>query len=899
MEAIIGLIVLLILAIPVMSIVAIVKVTNVQKKVAENERRINILSKKLAQQIQKTPAAPKPTEPEPVIETPVVMEPKTVEKPKPIPVETPMPQTIHHPTHQVTPPPIPKPKPKKNIEEALGGKVAGLIGVMILVAGIAFLVGSPGIAWPTPLFKILMGLFFGGILLAAGYFANRTAGGKFVMLSRILTGGGGGLFYFCIFAAYSLYSLCGPWVTTLGLTLSAALLLFLSLVYNSQIVAILGVLGAFITPLLTGGDVDQGIFPLAYIALINLPVMFLGVKKNWQVLYNSATVFTWLYFFFWIARFNTGGWLVPLSALTVYTAEFMTLSLLILMKRNDTERAGINVARIAASTLFLFFNLYLIFNLSNLEPQLTIAFAVVSGAFVLLSRLAWSRLPEFKNETLCFILCGSAAISVLLFEAAPSGTRGLLWCAQATALAWFFRKPAPGKIFFTSILLTLLGGTALSLRMLDDGVIDPRWFNLETLYLLTGAFFAGTTCWILRLHSDSTSIHRGGRILQVGSFAMILVAACTDIFSFSSTDTLPWAAATAAFSAAIWVARKQQPSFIKQTLYFTLGALFCLAVTLHMLLAGLWISLAWGLLGLAAAWLALRVQSKELQNSALIIGFAALLHATLQPITLGAGLVLVNPHTLCGLFTALAIGGQAALYARIPQKATEARTRLLWLTCIGAVLFIATRNLFTALSADTPWPWMLSSIVVLFVGNLVSWMFRHDNTLRKTGTFLVAVLPVKIILLDVLVLWGKGTPPALLSIPLWVQIGMLAEILWFASRIQLKDGAARGWFALTPLLTVIAIISLAIGGLATTWSWAIVSLWWGLAGLSLTLYGFIRKSKLHRHTALLLFAATIGKVLLVDCSVFDAGPRVMIFIVIGLLLLVLSFIYQKVSSKIL
>ena len=34
--------------------------------------------------------------------------------------------------------------------------MAGLIGVMILVAGVAFLVGSPGIVWPTPLFKILM-----------------------------------------------------------------------------------------------------------------------------------------------------------------------------------------------------------------------------------------------------------------------------------------------------------------------------------------------------------------------------------------------------------------------------------------------------------------------------------------------------------------------------------------------------------------------------------------------------------------------------------------------------------------------------------------------------------------------------------------------------------------------
>ena len=67
----------------------------------------------------------------------------------------------------------------------------------------------------------------------------------------------------------------------------------------------------------------------------------------------------------------------------------------------------------------------------------------------------------------------------------------------------------------------------------------------------------------------------------------------------------------------------------------------------------------------------------------------------------------------------------------------------------------------------------------------------------------------------------------------------------------------------------------------------------------MTVFGFARKSKLHRHFALILFAATIGKVLLFDCSVFQAGARVLILIGVGILLLTLSFIYQKVSERLL
>ena len=889
MAALIGAFILFILAIPVLAIIAIVKASDAQKKLAEHETRLNILSQALAKNIRGE--IPKP---QPDLVKPVVM-------PKPVIV----PEKATSTPIQVEPSPVPRPaptsRPKKNLEEALGGKVAGLVGVMILVAGIAFLVGSPGITWPTPLFKILMGLAFGGMLLAAGYVASRTASGKFIQLSRTMTGGGGGLFYFCIFAAYSLYHLCGPLVTALGLTLSAALLLFLSLVYNSQVVATLGILGAFITPLLTGGDVDQGIFPLAYIALINLPVMFLGIKKNWQVLYNSAYAFTLFYFYYWLLNFNTDGWLIPLVASIVYFAEFMTLSLLIIQNRNRQEIAILNLIRMAASSLFLLINFYLIFEGTSRDAWLGACFACTTLLFAGLASLCWKWLSEFKAETLQLILWAILSGALLIFETTTGSLRALLWCAQALGIAWFFRKPAPREIQTSSIFLSILGGLALTLGLLNTRSASPVWFHTETLFLLGGALLASITCWILRHSTSNPSIKGGTQLLQIGSFIGILIAAAQEIFSFGSTDILPWIIATIAFAGATLFYRKRQPKFIEETLHFTLTALLCFAVYLHMQLTGLWISLAWTLLGAATAWLAPKTQSKEIQNSAILIGFAALLHATLQPIQMGANLILVNPHTLCGLFAAAGIGFQAARYNRIEQPgALRNRGRALWIICIGAVLAISTRNLFTALSPDLPLPWLLSSIVILFTGNSVNWMLKTDPVLQRFGHLLVAIIPLKILLLDVGVPWlALDITPSLTSVILWVQLGMLAEILWFACRIKIRSTALLSYYSLAPLIGLIALVSLAIGTSGIAWSWAIVSLWLGLSGLALTLFGFARKSKLHRHFALILFAATIGKVLFIDCRVFEAGARVMIFIGIGLLLLILSFIYQKVSARIL
>jgi uncharacterized membrane protein len=68
---------------------------------------------------------------------------------------------------------------------------------------------------------------------------------------------------------------------------------------------------------------------------------------------------------------------------------------------------------------------------------------------------------------------------------------------------------------------------------------------------------------------------------------------------------------------------------------------------------------------------------------------------------------------------------------------------------------------------------------------------------------------------------------------------------------------------------------------------------WMAYGAMLMIVGFWRRSTLVRWQALVLIAATVVKVFVYDVSQLDRGYRIVSFIVLGVLLLAISFVYQR------
>jgi uncharacterized membrane protein len=159
-----------------------------------------------------------------------------------------------------------------------------------------------------------------------------------------------------------------------------------------------------------------------------------------------------------------------------------------------------------------------------------------------------------------------------------------------------------------------------------------------------------------------------------------------------------------------------------------------------------------------------------------------------------------------------------------------------------------------------------------------------------------------------------------------VAIAVLGAVAWYGSRR--KDEAARTVAAVSVVaLNLLALIALS-REVADYYSREMTSLrpqgqwnpsawtdWhhvkiardftysalWMAYGAMLMVVGFWRRSAFVRWQALVLIAFTIGKVFLYDVSELDRGYRIVSFIVLGVLLLAISFMYQrdwlKLSSR--
>ena len=77
-----------------------------------------------------------------------------------------------------------------------------------------------------------------------------------------------------------------------------------------------------------------------------------------------------------------------------------------------------------------------------------------------------------------------------------------------------------------------------------------------------------------------------------------------------------------------------------------------------------------------------------------------------------------------------------------------------------------------------------------------------------------------------------------------------------------------------------------------------ISVVWTIYGGAMLTLGIARRSKLLRVMALLLLGLTIFKVFLFDLSSLEKLYRIISFIVLGLILLAVSFLYQRYRQRV-
>ena len=186
-------------------------------------------------------------------------------------------------------------------ERLLGRNWFAIIGAVALVLGIGFFLKLAfDNNWIGDTGRIVLGVVLGLSLLGVGEYAQR----RVPIWAQPVTAAGAVILYLSIYAAFGLYQLIRPDVALLFLALVVALVALLALRHESIVVALLGIIGAFLAPALLGADLPDVRLALAYILVVDAGILAISTFRNWRWFNLVGWAGTYGVFFFWTSRFS-------------------------------------------------------------------------------------------------------------------------------------------------------------------------------------------------------------------------------------------------------------------------------------------------------------------------------------------------------------------------------------------------------------------------------------------------------------------------------------------------------------------------------------------------------------------------------------------------------------------
>lgn len=181
-----------------------------------------------------------------------------------------------------------------------GGNTVVRVGIVILFFGIAFLLKYAYEHTRVPIELRLAGVLAGGVaLLGIGWRLRITRPGY----ALALQGGGIGVLYLTIFAAFRLYQILPP-VPAFGFLVAIAVFsAILAITQNSLSLAVLGASGGFLAPLLASTGAGSHVLLFSYYLVLNLGIAAVAWFQSWRALNLLGFLFTFVIGWLWGARF--------------------------------------------------------------------------------------------------------------------------------------------------------------------------------------------------------------------------------------------------------------------------------------------------------------------------------------------------------------------------------------------------------------------------------------------------------------------------------------------------------------------------------------------------------------------------------------------------------------------
>ena len=790
-----------------------------------------------------------------------------------------------------SPPPLPQRPAEPGFEERIGTRWVVWVGGLALALGGFFLVRysiEAGLLGPRV--RTFLGGLFALALLGAGEWTRRKesiadiAALPIANIPSILTAAGTAVAFATAYAAYALYDFIAPATAfiLLGLvalgTLAAALL-------HGPALAGLGLIGAFATPLLVSSQRPDYWALYIYLAIVTAAAFGLARIRLWQWLAVSTIVLALL-------------WTLPCLDC-------------------GPSMIGPHVFHVVAG--------------------LIIAALLVVCGFMYGPAIEGGRIEPISSLSLAAYLLGATAIVIASRHADGAMIGFAVLVASTLFIAW--RAPAASGAIAAAAAFVFLVFAEWAVRGNPDVLVVPGGalpgmggpaINDQsiTLHLITAAIFAvgfGGAGYLSQGRSTSAIIPVVWSSAGVFTPLALLIALYARIAHLDRS--IPFAilavALAAAFAGAteLLARRDNRPGLMISTALFATGALGALALALTFALERGWLTIALALMSLGTSWISLRRPIPFLRTLAAILAGIVVLRVGHEPRIAGdaVGTTPIFNWLLWGYGIPAASFWAGSYFLRqrgddAPLRAIEAAAILF--TVLLAFLEIRhavySGRIYSAVPTLLEFALDLCVLLALAIG-LERLRTRTGSIVHDVGAVMLTVLAGLIAVFGVLVLEN----PMLTRVDIdgsFLNLLLLAYALPAILMLLLSYAVAgrrsvlyANTIAAGALVFALAYVTLeirrlyhganVIEGLTGDAEQYTYSIAWLVFGVVLLGIGFLVNSERARLASAAVIGLTVLKAFAVDMSALTGVYRALSFIGLGLVLVAIGWLYQKILFR--
>jgi uncharacterized membrane protein len=403
-------------------------------KLDELDKRFSTVEKQVGETLEKlSRSRPAVEEPEPEPAKPEIAVPiSAVLRTEEATPEEARPKPLLHPPEPS--PPTAWDESPGEAEVRFGQKWLLIAGVTITVVGIAyFLKYSFEQNWVTPFGRVSMAYLTGIGLLAVG---DRFRRKDLAVFGLYLIGGGIATLYSATFAGAEIYDLMPQSLAFLLMVAVTALAGFLSLVHDTKWLAVLGLIGGFLTPVVLRTSDPNQVALMSYMTVLNAGILSIAFFKRWNLLNNLGFLCTWLLFSAWtFGNYSDNRFWITLFFLNVF---FLIYALVPFSRHFISDQvARVSEFAITLPNAFIALGFSYAFIAEHFSRQaVSVATIAYATLFMGMAHTLYRRNPA--NLPALVMLLGKA--SVFLVITVPLLFSGnwitLFWAIEAVVLLW-------------------------------------------------------------------------------------------------------------------------------------------------------------------------------------------------------------------------------------------------------------------------------------------------------------------------------------------------------------------------------------------------------------------------------------------------------------------------------